>query len=140
LLIFSHTNRFLDTWEAHIEKLTASEALAILSFLSTRGFRNHPAFAQNIQFYKQLKVLPQDFSEDCVLGSVVNTLNTLHSLIGIYFKKLPVAAHTYQFVRALKEGKNEPLCWIPQGSTPEPVGAIGPTVQAFPATDMRDSI
>ena len=116
-----HHNRFIDTWDEHIDKLSESEARAIITFLSTHGFSKNNAFAKNIRHYKDVSMIGEEFEESQVLGNVHNTVSTLHGLIGIYFKKLPPGVEKRVFIRRTKQVGGEENCWIEKKVTlPKP--------------------
>jgi hypothetical protein len=90
-------NLGVPTWH-DVQNLTKEQGTIILKYLMRKGFMRNQCFLENINHYKQLKVIPNDFNDKKILCQQHMGVRTIHGLIGIYMKLLPINMGVFKFM------------------------------------------
>lgn len=93
----------------------------MLAFLDDKDYHRSKSFEDNMQYYKSLGILPNNFPMDKVLRDKKRyNKETCHGLLGIYLGMLPEGAHRFIFVRQEKQGEYP---WVSKDPTAAAAGA-----------------
>lgn len=82
-------NLLVGSWH-DVEKLTKEQGAIVLRCLARHEFTENRCFNENINYYKRLKVIRNDFNDKQILYQQRMGARTIHALIGIYMKLVPV--------------------------------------------------